>query len=157
MQVTQTPSLVISHIHRPIVMLQQHTMVPFIMQQRLHFELAIIEHRFWSMLHAILSSHEHMIFMPPLHFSIFMVQRGIIMPAAAWFIVGMAAPIPIPDIMPSSVSSSWSSWHKLLRFDLHPLAAPLAARRMWRYRVPSLRDRIRSDACLAISTGFEDN
>jgi hypothetical protein len=46
MQVTQTPSLVISHMHIPIVRLQQHTMAPFIMQQTLHFELAIIEQRF---------------------------------------------------------------------------------------------------------------
>jgi hypothetical protein len=88
-------------MHRPIVMLQQQTMAPFIMQHRLHFELAIMEHMFCSMLHAILSSHEQVIFIPPLHFSIFMVQRGIIMPgAAAGFIVGMVAPIPIPDIMP---------------------------------------------------------
>lgn len=46
MQVMQTPSPVISHMHIPIVRLQQQSMAPFIMQQRLHFELAIIEHRF---------------------------------------------------------------------------------------------------------------
>jgi hypothetical protein len=98
MQVTQTPSLVISHMHIPIVMLQQHTMAPFIMQQTLHFELAIIEQRFCSMLQAILSSQTQVIFIPPVHFSIFIVQRGIIMPVMAGFIAGMLA--PIPDIIP---------------------------------------------------------
>lgn len=46
MQVMQTPSLVISHMHMPIVRLQQHTMAPFIIQQTLHLELAIMEQRF---------------------------------------------------------------------------------------------------------------
>jgi hypothetical protein len=52
------------------------------------------------MLHAILSSQLQVIFIPPVHFSIFMVQRGIIMPVMAGFIVGMLAPIAdiIPDI-----------------------------------------------------------
>lgn len=97
MHVTQTPSAVISHMHMPMVRLQQQTMAPFIMQHRLHFELAIIEHRFWSMLHAILSSQLQVIFIPPLHLSIFIVQRGIIMPDMAGFMVGMVA--FIPDIM----------------------------------------------------------
>jgi len=98
MQVTQTPSAVISHMHMPIVRLQEHIIAPFIMQQRLHFELAIIEQRFCSMAQLILSSQLQVIFIPPVHFSIFMVQRGIIMPVIAGFIVGMLA--PIPDIIP---------------------------------------------------------
>jgi hypothetical protein len=98
MQLMQTPSLVISHMHIPIVRLQQQTMAPFIMQQTLHFELAIMEQRFCNMLQAILSSQMQVIFIPPVHFSIFMVQRGIIMPVIAGFIVGMFA--PIPDIIP---------------------------------------------------------
>jgi hypothetical protein len=98
MQVTQTPSPVISYMHMPIVRLQEQTIAPFIMQQRLHFELAIMEQRFCSMLQLILSSQLQVIFMPAVHFSIFMMQRGIIMPVMAGFIVGMLA--PIPDIIP---------------------------------------------------------
>jgi hypothetical protein len=98
MQVTQTPSLVISHMHMPIVRLQQHTIAPFIMQQTLHFEWAIMEQRFCSMPQAILSSQTQVIFIPPVHFSIFIVQRGIIIPVMAGFIAGIVA--PIPDIIP---------------------------------------------------------
>jgi hypothetical protein len=94
MQVMQTPSLVISHLHMPMVRLHMQTMVPFIMQQTLHFEPAIIEHRFCSMLQAILSSHTQVIFMPPVHFSILMVQRGIIMPVMAGALVGIAPVMP---------------------------------------------------------------
>jgi branched-subunit amino acid permease len=50
------------------------------------------------MLQAILSSQTQVIFIPPVHFSIFIVQRGIIMPVMAGFIAGMLA--PIPDIIP---------------------------------------------------------
>lgn len=39
-QVTQQPSFVISTLHAPIVMLQQHTVMPFIMQHMLHMPLA---------------------------------------------------------------------------------------------------------------------
>jgi hypothetical protein len=94
MQVMQTPSLVISHLHMPMVRLHMHTMVPFIMQQQLHLDPAIIEQRFCSMLQAILSSQTQVIFIPPVHFSIFMVQRGIIMPVMAGVAVGIALPIP---------------------------------------------------------------
>jgi hypothetical protein len=100
MQVTHTPSLVISHRHMPIVKLHIHIIEPFIMQHKLHFELAIMEHRFCNMLHAILSSQEQVIFMPPVIFSSFMVQRGIIMPFIAGFMVGIVVPMPIPDIIP---------------------------------------------------------
>ena len=50
------------------------------------------------MLHTIMSSHLQVIFIPPVHFSIVIIQRGIIMPVIAGFIVGMA--VPIPDIIP---------------------------------------------------------
>ncbi|HWY87514.1 MAG TPA: hypothetical protein VNX28_12350 [Gemmataceae bacterium] len=92
-QVTQTPSLVISHLHIPIVKLQQHTMAPFIMQQQLHLAPAIMLHKFCNIPQAILSSHEQVIFIPPLHFSIFMLQRGIIIPVMAGAAAGMALPI----------------------------------------------------------------
>jgi hypothetical protein len=101
MQVMHTPSLVISHLHIPMVRLQQQTMVPFMKQQQVHLPLAIMLHMFCSMLQAIMSSQLQVIFMPPVHFSIFIVQRGIIMPLIAGFIVGMEAPMLdiIPEVM----------------------------------------------------------
>jgi hypothetical protein len=75
-QVMQTPSLVMSHLHMPIVRLQQHIIMPFIMQQQEHMLPARAAQRFCRALAATLSEHEHMIFMPPVHFSILMVQRG---------------------------------------------------------------------------------
>ncbi|MGO9598417.1 MAG: hypothetical protein ACLP7Q_10555 [Isosphaeraceae bacterium] len=96
-QVMQTPSSVISHLHMPIIMLQQQTIMPFIIMQQLHMPPAIIVQRFCIMLADILSSQEHMIFMPSLHFSIFMVQRGTIIHCG---VVGMVAVPPIvPDII----------------------------------------------------------
>jgi hypothetical protein len=88
----------------PIVRLQQQTIMPFIIMQQLHMPPCSIEHRFWTMPHATLSSHEQVIFMPPWHFSILKVQRGTIsqlelgiMPVAP--IPGMpVAGIPIPGI-----------------------------------------------------------
>src|SRR5438128_8985525 len=77
-QVMQTPSLVISHLHMPIMRLQQKTVTPLSMQQQLHMPPASIVHRFCTMLHDVLSSHEQVIFMPSLHFSILRVQRGTI-------------------------------------------------------------------------------
>jgi hypothetical protein len=77
-QVTQTPLSVISHLHIPIVRLQQQTIMPFIIMQQLHMPPASILHRFCIMLHAIASSHTQVIFMPPVHFSNFIVQRGTI-------------------------------------------------------------------------------
>jgi hypothetical protein len=88
------PLSVISHLHMPIVMLQQHTIMPFIIMQQLHIPPAIIMHRFCIMLHAIESSHTHVIFIPPVHFSNFMVQRGTII---MFIPVGML-PMPIPGV-----------------------------------------------------------
>jgi len=102
MQVMQTPSLVISHLHMPMVRLHMHTMVPFIMQQQLHLDPAIIEQRFCSMLQAILSSQMQVIFIPPVHFSILMVQRGIIMPVMAGVAAGIVFPMPgiiMPEVI----------------------------------------------------------
>jgi hypothetical protein len=78
-QVMLIPSGIISHLHMPIVKLQQQTIMPFIMQQQLHMPPVSIVHRFCIMLHAALSSQEHVIFMPPLIFSILKTQRGTIM------------------------------------------------------------------------------
>jgi hypothetical protein len=77
-QVMHTPSSVGSHLQRPIVKLQQQTIMPFNMQQQLHKPPAIMVQRFWSMAAEALSSHAHVIFIPPLHFLNVMVQRGTI-------------------------------------------------------------------------------
>jgi hypothetical protein len=77
-QVMTQPSLVISHLHMPIVRLQVQTTMPFIRQQTLHMPPASIWQRFCIMAQAEASSHEQVIFIPPWHFSIFMVQRGTI-------------------------------------------------------------------------------
>ena len=93
-----TPSLVISHLHMPIVMLQVQTIIPFIITQQLHMPPASILHRFCTMPQAILSSQEQVIFIPPLHFSILSVQRGtmsqFMTPGIAVVAPAMGAPIP---------------------------------------------------------------
>jgi hypothetical protein len=89
---------IISQVHMPIVRLQQQTIIPFIIMQQLHMPPASIRHRFWTMPHATLSSQEQTIFMPPVHFSIFSVQRGTINQLGAAGIAvgapGIGAPIP---------------------------------------------------------------
>jgi len=100
-QVMHTPSLVISHLQMPMVRLQQQHIMPFIIMQQLHMPPASIVHRFWTMLPAILSSHEQVIFMPPWHFSIFNVQRGTIsqLGIGGMSVLGAVIPgIPIPGI-----------------------------------------------------------
>ncbi len=77
-QVIMTPLSVISHLHMPMVRLQVQTIMPFIIMQQLHMPPWSIEQRFCTMLQAILSSHEQVIFMPPVTFSILKVQRGTI-------------------------------------------------------------------------------
>jgi hypothetical protein len=94
--VTMQPSFVISTLHAPIVRLQQHTVMPFIMQHMLHMPPAIIVHRFCIIAHAVGSSQTHVIFMPPVIFSTFMVQRGTI----TMFGVAVAGmPVGIPVVM----------------------------------------------------------
>jgi hypothetical protein len=96
-QVMQTPSLVISHLHMPMVRLQQQTIMPFIIMQQLHMPPASMVHRFCIMLQAILSEVEQLIFIPPEHSSIFSVQRGtIIQLVAAGIPVGVPTGAPIP-------------------------------------------------------------
>ena len=77
-QVTHMPLSVISHLHMPMVRLQQQT------THAVHHHAAAATcrppssvQRCCIMLQAALSSHVQVIFMPPVHFSIFMVQRGI--------------------------------------------------------------------------------
>ena len=52
-QVMQTPSPVISHLHMPIIMLQQQTIMPFIIMQQLHMPLLIMPHRLCIVVQAI--------------------------------------------------------------------------------------------------------
>ena len=96
-QVMQMPSSVISHLHMPIIMLQQQTIMPFIIMQQLHMPPAIMVQRFCIIVADILSSHLHVIFMPPLHFSIFIVQRGTIIHCGG---IGMVA---VPPIAPGAM------------------------------------------------------
>jgi hypothetical protein len=48
-QVMRTPSAVGSHLHMPMVMLQQQTIMPFIIAQQEHMPPAIMAQRFCSM------------------------------------------------------------------------------------------------------------
>jgi len=91
-QVIVTPSSVISHLHMPIIRLQQQTIIPFIIMQQLHMPPASIVQRFCIIPADILSSLVQVIFMPPGHFSIFIVHRGTIIMLGP---VGIAEGIPI--------------------------------------------------------------
>jgi hypothetical protein len=82
-------------LHSPIVKLQQQTHIPFHSMQQLHIPPANIWQRFCTMLWAILSSQEHVIFIPPLQCSILKVHRGIIIQLA---IAGIAAVVPIVGV-----------------------------------------------------------
>jgi hypothetical protein len=94
-QVMAQPSLVMSHLHMPMVRLQLWTTMPFIRQQQLTMPPAIMVQRFCIMEQATGSSQEQVIFIPPLTFSIFMVQRGTIMKLG---IAGAADGAPVPGI-----------------------------------------------------------
>jgi len=77
-QVRVQPLSVISTLHRPIVKQQVQTVMPFMTIEQEHMPPANMVQRFCIMLQAIASSHVQVIFMPPVHFSILMVQRGTI-------------------------------------------------------------------------------
>jgi hypothetical protein len=96
--VQQTPSFVISHLHIPIVKLQQQTIMPFIIMQQVHMPPANIVQRFCTMLRAILSSQEQVIFMPPLQCSILKVHRGTIikLERAGIAVVDPIVGVPMP-------------------------------------------------------------
>jgi hypothetical protein len=95
-QVMVQPFSVISHLHRPIIRLQAQTVIPFIIMQQLHRPPAIIMQRFCSMPADIASSQVQVIFMPPVHFSIFIVQRGTIIMFMPAGVVPAALIIPEP-------------------------------------------------------------
>jgi hypothetical protein len=105
-QVMQTPISVASHLHMPIIRLQQQAIMPFIIMQQLHMAPAVMLQRFWSMPAETLSSQTMVIFMPPAHFSKVILQRGTIimfMPAPvapAVPIMPVGGDIPMPGIIP---------------------------------------------------------
>jgi hypothetical protein len=92
------PLSVISQLVMPMVMLQQQTIIPFIIMQQLTIEPVSIEQRFFIMLAAMASSQVHVMVMPVLVFSSFIVQRGTII---MFGMVPAVPPIvPMPVVMP---------------------------------------------------------
>ncbi len=105
-QVTVQPFAVISHLHMPIMRLQEQTIIPFIIMQQLTIPPAIILQRFCMVAQAIWSSQVQVIFMPPVHFSNFMVQRGTIIMLGAIGLPAADIPVvPMPGI-PAMVGRS---------------------------------------------------
>jgi hypothetical protein len=97
-QVMTQPSLVISILHMPIIMLQLHTIMPFIMQQQEHMPPASMVHRFCIMARAAASSHTQVIFIPPDIFSTVIRQRGTIIMFGAMDDVPIAGIPPMPGM-----------------------------------------------------------
>jgi hypothetical protein len=104
-QVMQTPMSVGSHLHMPIVRLQQQAIIPFIIMQHEHIPPAVMAQRFCSMPAETLSSQVQVIFIPPATFSKAIVQRGTIimfMPMPAGAAPGPIIPagpaIPMPGM-----------------------------------------------------------
>jgi hypothetical protein len=87
---TDMPLSDISHLHMPMVRLQQQTTEPFMTMQQLHMLPAMAEQSCCIMLAAMGSSQTQLIFMPPVHFSILNVQRGTIIQLADAGMAGMA-------------------------------------------------------------------
>jgi hypothetical protein len=113
-QVIVQPDLVISHLAMPIIILQHIIIMPFIIMQQLIMEPDMALQRFFIISAATSSLLVHMIFMPPAHFSMRIVQRGIII----MFIIGAEPPMGIivawlPIIMLRSIIQKSST----LRFS----------------------------------------
>ncbi len=104
------PMLFISTLHVPIMpMLQQQHIMPFIIMQQLIIPPCIIMQRLFIISADVLSSQVQTTFMPPLTFSIFIVQRGIIIPPLIMLVdIGLMPGIipiidgiaPMPGIIP---------------------------------------------------------
>lgn len=101
-QVTMQPSAVASHLHMPMVSMQVIMGMPFIIMQQLIMPPCIMVIMFCIIVHCILSSQVHMIFIPPSMVDIIILQRGIII----MFIMGMAPImfIGLVPIMPMPIS-----------------------------------------------------
>jgi hypothetical protein len=74
------PMSIISKVQAPMVMLQQHIIMPLDMQAIEHIPPAIMLQRFCIIMALVLSSQMQVHIMPSSVFTIFMVHRGIIMP-----------------------------------------------------------------------------
>jgi hypothetical protein len=96
-QVIVQPDSVISHLHMPMTMLQQQAIMPFIIMHMLHMPPAIIVQRFCIIEADMASSKVQVTFIPPSHFSIFMVQRGTII---MFMPVGI---VPVEPIVPGFI------------------------------------------------------
>jgi hypothetical protein len=82
-------------------MLQQQHIIPFTIVQQLIMPPCIIMHRLLSISADVLSSQVQTTFIPPLTFSIFIVQRGVIIPPLMPIGIPVIEGIdPIPGIMP---------------------------------------------------------
>ena len=80
-QVIFIPMSIISILHVPIIPhMHEHIIMPFIMQPIEHIPPCIIMHICCIIVADAWSSAVHVTIIPPGHFSIFMVQRGAIMP-----------------------------------------------------------------------------
>lgn len=100
-QVMHTPLAVISQAQLHIAMLHWHMTMPFFIQQQLHMPSQSILHMFCSVAQDISSSHSHIIFIPPAHFSIFIVQRGVMVMLPMFGMEAGMVPIDIgPGIEP---------------------------------------------------------
>jgi hypothetical protein len=100
--VMMQPSLVMSHLHIPIIRLHVQQVMPFIMQVHEHMPPASMVQRFCIMARATASSHTQVIFMPPCIFSMVILQRGTIIMLGAIGVVAMPGigepPMPMPGI-----------------------------------------------------------
>ncbi|MEI8194606.1 MAG: hypothetical protein WCI73_01725 [Phycisphaerae bacterium] len=98
-QVIIMPSLVISHLHMPMTRLHCIMTMPFIIMQQQQVPVESIMAMLCIMLHWALSAQVQVIFMPPGHFSIFMVQRGIIIMFMAGIAPGSMFIMPVDIAM----------------------------------------------------------
>ena len=109
-QVMTQPMSVISQVHVHMVMLQQQTIWPFIIMQQPIMPPAFIIIICCSIMAAVLSSQTQVMFMPPGHLLMVIVQRGSIMPPVGDIIMpGVIAGIvgiDWPGIMPICIIRS---------------------------------------------------
>ena len=100
-QLITHPSLVIFTSHLPIVMLQPQQTIPFRTMQQLIIPPCIIMQRFCIIVQEVWSGQVQVIFIPPSHFSIFIVQRGTISQLDGAIIPGIIGPVApgIPGII----------------------------------------------------------
>jgi hypothetical protein len=110
--------------------LQQQAIMPLNIMQQLHMPPAIIVQRFCSMPADTLSSQVQVIFMPPVHFSSFIVQRGTIIMfvppgvmAGAPIAPALGAPIPAMLIPLRSIIIAFVMVNLLIRKEIKPLLA----------------------------------